>query len=78
MSLCVHGNGLDPTFTYAFTGPSAGADIGVVASSISGIFPNMIELDLTISSATQPGVRSLLITTLNNDRAVATGMLEVK
>lgn len=78
VSLCVHGNGLDPTFTYAFTGPSAGADIGVVASSISGIFPNMIELDLTISSATQPGVRSLLITTLNNDRAVATGMLEVK
>lgn len=78
VSLCVHGNGLDPTFTYAFTGPSAGADIGVVASSISGIFPNMIELDLTISNVTQPGVRSLLITTLNNDRAVATGMLEVK
>jgi hypothetical protein len=78
VSLCVHGNGLDPTFTYAFTGPSAGADIGVVASSISGIFANMIELDLTISSATLPGVRSLFITTLNNDRAVATGMLEVK
>jgi hypothetical protein len=78
VSLCVHGNGLDPTFTYAFTGPSAGADIGVVASSISGIFANMIELDLTISSTTLPGVRSLFITTLNNDRAVATGMLEVK
>lgn len=78
VSLCVHGNGLDPTFTYAFTGPSAGSDIGVVASSVSGIFPNMIELDLTISSTTLPGVRSLFITTLNNDRAVATGMLEVK
>jgi hypothetical protein len=77
VSLCVHGNGLDPTFTYAFTGPSGG-DIGVVASGITGLFSNMIELDLTISSATLPGVRTLLITTLNNDHAVATGMLEVK
>lgn len=78
LSLCVHGNGLDPTFTYAFTGPSGGSDIGVAASSVSGVFSNMIELDLTISSTTLPGVRSLFITTFNNDRAVATGMLEVK
>jgi hypothetical protein len=77
VSLCVHGNGLDPTFTYAFTGPSSG-DIGVVASGIMGLFSNMIELDLTISSATLPGVRTLWITTLNNDHGVATGMLEVK
>jgi len=78
VSLCVHGNGLDPSFAYAFSAPSGGADIGVAASSISGIFPNMIELDVTLSSATVPGVRSLFITTLNNDRAVATGVLEVK
>lgn len=80
VSLCIHGNGLDPTFTYAFTGPAAapgGSDIGVTASAITGIFPNMIELDLQISSATLPGVRTLFITTLNNDRATATGMLEV-
>lgn len=77
VSLCIHGNGLDPTFTYGFSAPSGG-DISVVASAITGIFSNMIELDLTISSTTQPGVRALFITTLNNDRAVATGMLEVK
>jgi hypothetical protein len=77
VSLCVHGNGLDPTFTYAFTGPSGG-DIGVVASAINGLFPNMIELDLTISSTTLPGARTLWITTLNSDHGVATGMLEVK
>lgn len=77
VSLCVHGNGLDPTFTYAFSGPSGG-DIGVAASAITGLLSNMIELDLTISSTTLPGVRSLFITTLNNDRAIATGMLEVK
>lgn len=80
VSICVHGAGLDPTFTYQFTGPGgapAGDDIGVTASAVTGLLPNMIELDLQISSATQPGVRSLIVTTLNNDRAVATGFLEV-
>jgi len=81
VSLCVHGNGLDPTFTYAFTGPSGapgGSDIGVTASAVMGLFPGMIELDLQIASTTLPGVRALFITTLNNDRATATGMIEVK
>jgi hypothetical protein len=81
VSICVQGDGLDPTFTYAFTGPSGapgGADIGVTASAITGLFPGMIELDLQVASTTLPGVRTLFITTLNNDRAAATGMLEVK
>ena len=79
VSICMQGDGLDPTFTYAFTGPGgAGSDIGVTASAVPGLFPGMIELDLQISSTTLPGVRSLFITTLNNDQAVATGMLEVQ
>lgn len=81
VSICVQGNGLDPNFTYAFSGPSGapgGSDIGVTASAVAGIFPGMIELDLQITSTTLPGVRSLFITTLNNDRAVVTGMLEVQ
>lgn len=81
VSICVHGTGLDPTFTYAFSGPSAApnsSDIGIAASAVTGLFPNMIELDLQIASTTLAGVRSLFITTPNNDRAVASGMLEVK
>jgi hypothetical protein len=65
---------------YTFTGPDGdvnNSDIGVTASPVIGLFPNTIELDLQISSTTLPGLRSLFITTLNNDRAVATGMLEV-
>ena len=80
-SLCIHGNGLDPTFVYTFSGAGGapdGSDIGVTASAITGLFPNMIELDLQISNATIPGVRTLFITTLNNDRAASTGMLEVR
>jgi hypothetical protein len=81
VSLCIHGNGLDPTFSYSFSGAGGapeGIDIGVTASPITGLFPNLIELDLQISNTTLPGVRTLFITTLNNDRAAATGMLEVK
>lgn len=81
VSICVYGNGLDPTFTYAFTGPAAapnGSDIGVTASAITGLFAGMIELDLQIASDTLPGVRTLFVTTLNNDRAIATGIVEVK
>ena len=77
VSLCIHGNLLDPTFTYVFTGPTGG-DIGVTASAVTGVFPNTIELDLQISSATLPGVRTLFVTTLNNDRSAATAMLEVQ
>ncbi|MGH9712510.1 MAG: hypothetical protein ACRD5M_04330 [Candidatus Acidiferrales bacterium] len=77
VSICVHGTGLDPTFTYVFTGPGSG-DIGITASAVTGLFPNTIELDLQIASTTLPGVRTLFITTLNHDRAAATGMLEVK
>jgi hypothetical protein len=81
VSICVHGTGLDPTFTYAFSGPSAApnaSDIGITATVVSGLFPNMIDLTLQISSSTVPGVRTLFITTPNNDQAVATGMLEVE
>lgn len=58
VSLCVHGNGLDPTFVYSFSGAGGtpdGSDMGVTASPIVGLFPNMIELDLQISNATLPG-----------------------
>jgi hypothetical protein len=77
VSLCVHGNGLDPTFSYVFSGP-LGGDIGVTATAVNGLFPNTMQLDLQISNTTLPGVRALFITTLNHDRAAATGMLEVK
>jgi trimeric autotransporter adhesin len=77
--LCIHGNGLEPTFTYEFTGPgTAPGDIRVAASTVTGLFSNTIELDVEVSSTTLPGVRSLFISTLNNDLAVATGILEVK
>ncbi len=79
-SICVYGNALDPAFAYTFTSPSGSpsGDIGVTATAIPGLLPGMIELDLQIASTTAPGLRTLFITTVNNDRAVATGILEVQ
>lgn len=78
MNVCVQGNFLGPTFTYAFSGPATGGDIGISTASMSGLFPNLIELTLTLSSQTAAGLRTLFITTPNGDIAVATGLLEVK
>jgi hypothetical protein len=76
VSICIHGNTLESGYFYQFSGPAT-PDISIVPSELDGLFPNTIELDLTISSATLPGVRSLFITTPNNDQAVATALVEV-
>jgi hypothetical protein len=76
-SICVHGNTLDPSFFYEFSGPAM-PDILVSPLSLASILPNLVQLNMTITSSTTPGVRSLFITTPNNDKAVATGLLEVQ
>ncbi|HLW44474.1 MAG TPA: hypothetical protein VKS00_08290, partial [Candidatus Acidoferrales bacterium] len=78
VNICVQGTFLDPTFTYAFSSPQSGGDIGISTASMASLFPNLVELTLTLSNQTAPGVRSLFITTPNGDVAVATGILEVK
>ncbi|MGH9710044.1 MAG: hypothetical protein ACRD37_05825, partial [Candidatus Acidiferrales bacterium] len=78
VNICVQGTFLDPTFTYAFSSPQSGGDIGISTASMTSLFPNLVELTLTLSNQTTPGVRSLFITTPNGDVAVATGILEVK
>ncbi len=76
-SICVHGNTLDPSFFYEFSGPAT-PDISVSPVSLASILPNLVQLNLTVTSSTNTGVRSLFITTPNNDKAVATGLLEVQ
>ena len=77
VNLCVHGNFLDPSFQYAFSGPTPN-DISTTPSVISNGFPNTVRLILIISSTTFPGTRTLFITTANNDKAAASGILEIR
>ncbi len=78
VNICVQGNFLDPTFTYAFSAPQTGGDIGISRASMASLFPNLIELTLTISNQTAAGLRTLFVTTPNGDVATATGVLEVQ
>ncbi|MFZ0638202.1 MAG: hypothetical protein WA020_01415 [Candidatus Acidiferrales bacterium] len=78
VNICVQGNFLDPTFNYAFSAPQTGGDIGISTASMASLFPNLIELTLTISSQTAAGLRTLFVTTPNGDVATATGVLEVQ
>lgn len=78
VNICVQGNFLDPTFTYSFSSPQTGGDIGITTASMASLLPNLIELTLTISSRTAPGLRTLFVTTPNGDLATATGVLEVR
>jgi hypothetical protein len=78
INICAQGNLLDPTFTYSFSSPNTGGDIGITTASMESLFPNLIELTLTISSQTAAGLRTLFVTTPNGDIATATGVLEVQ
>lgn len=78
VNICVQGNFLDPTFTYSFSSPATGGDIGITTASMGSLFPNLIELTLTISNQTATGLRTLFVKTPNGDIATATGVIEVQ
>lgn len=78
INICAQGNLLDPTFTYSFSSPATGGDIGITTASMANLFPNLVELTLTISNQTATGLRTLFVTTPNGDIAAATGVIEVK
>jgi uncharacterized protein YjdB len=74
LDLCLLGNGLDPTFSYAISGP-APDDLSISnPRSLGGV----VALTTTLSSSMAPGARSLFVTDPNNNRAAASGAIEVK
>jgi hypothetical protein len=68
-------SGLDPSFTYAITGPPL-PDIVITGAQPLGL--GIVQLTLSVPSTAQPGLRSLFVTNANKDTAVATGVLEVQ
>ena len=74
-SICLAGNGLDPSFTYSIVG-SQSSDVTV--SSPQSFAGSLVEITLTISSTAATGPRTLVVTDPNNDRAVLSGAIDVE
>jgi hypothetical protein len=76
IDICVFSvSGLDPSFTYALTGPAA-ADITIIGKQPLGL--GIVDLTIVIPANAATGLRSLFVQNPNQDKAVATGVLEVQ
>jgi hypothetical protein len=76
IDICVFSvSGLDPSFSYAITGPGA-ADITIIGKQPLGL--GIVDLTLAVPSSALAGLRSLFVQNPNQDKAVATGVLEVQ
>lgn len=76
LDICVFSvSGLDPSFAYSITGPAAG-DITIIGKQPLGL--GIVDLTLAIPASSLKGLRSIFIQNPNQDKAVATGVLEVQ
>jgi hypothetical protein len=74
-TICVAGQGLDPSDQIEIAGSQS---TGITLSNIGSFSGSLIEITLTISSTTAPGPRALVFTDANNNRAVASGAIDVE
>jgi hypothetical protein len=74
-SICLAGNGLDPSFAYAIAGSQA---TEVTVSNPQSFAGSLVEITVTVSSTAAAGPRTLIVTDPNNDRAVLSGAIDVE
>ncbi len=74
-TLCVAGTGLDPTYTYALAGSGSA---GVSLSNAQSFSGSLVALTLTIAATAMPGPRTLLVTDPNDNRAAASGAIDLE
>jgi hypothetical protein len=76
VDICVFSiSGLDPSFAYALTGPAT-SDITIIGKQPLGL--GIVDLTIAIPFNAVAGLRSLFVQNPNQDKAVATGVLEVQ
>ena len=68
-------SGLDPSFTYAISGP-ANPDIAITGREPLGL--GIVHLTLQVSSTAATGPRTLFVENPNKDKAAASGAIEVR
>jgi hypothetical protein len=74
-SICLAGNGLDPSYTYAIAGSQA-TDVSV--SNPQSFAGSLVEVTVTVSSTAAAGPRTIIVSDPNNDRAVLSGAVDVE
>jgi hypothetical protein len=76
VDICVFSvSGLDPSFAYTITGPAT-TDITIIGKQPLGL--GIVDLTLAIPALSLKGLRSLFVQNPNQDKAVATGVLEIQ
>lgn len=75
VDICLGGDALSASYAYGITGPAAN-DISI--SNVRSLSAGLVGLTLSLSSATQPGLRTLYVTASGKEKAAATGAIEVK
>lgn len=74
-SICLEGNGLQPSYSYAIAGSQT---TDVTVSNPQSFDGSLVEITVTVSSAAAPGPRTLVVTDPNDNRAVLSGAIEVE
>jgi hypothetical protein len=74
VDICLLGTNITTAHIYSVSGPSPN-DITVGPAAAPGGF---VQVTLTLSSTTRPGLRTLFVETANKDRSAASGAIEVK
>lgn len=74
VDICLLGTNITTAHSYSISGPSPN-DISVGPAAAPGGF---VQVTLTLSSTTRPGLRTLFVETANKDRSAASGAIEVK
>lgn len=74
-TICLGGAALDPSFGYALVGSQA---TGVSVSNPQWFDGSLVAITVTISSSAAPGPRTLFVTDPNENRAAASGAIDVE
>ncbi|HVB35418.1 MAG TPA: hypothetical protein VNJ52_13755 [Patescibacteria group bacterium] len=74
-TICLGGSALDPSYTYAIAGSQASDGIVSNSQAFAGA---LVELKVTVSSTAAPGPRAIVVTDPGEDRAVASGAIDVE
>lgn len=74
-TICVGGQGIDSTFQFSVVGSQS---TGMTLSNLASFDGSLVQITVTISASAVAGLRTLLAADPNDDRAAASGAIDVQ